>query len=58
MVPQDQHVAVASPGMIREEVVLDSIAINAFYRERSPFRMGLRCQNNGVVERLTGESLP
>ena len=30
MVPQDQQVAVASPGMIREEFVLDSIAIDAF----------------------------
>jgi hypothetical protein len=36
MVPHDQQVAVASPGMIREELVLDSIAINA-YRERSLF---------------------
>jgi len=48
MVPQDQHVAVASPGIIREGLVLDSIAINAFYRE--PFLHGLvRCQNSGVV---------
>jgi hypothetical protein len=27
MAPHDQQVAVASPGMIREELVLDSVAI-------------------------------
>jgi hypothetical protein len=30
MVPQDQQVAVASLGVIKEELGLDSIAINAF----------------------------
>ena len=51
MVPQDQQDGVASPGVIREELVLDSIAINVLTADTHNIRLGLRGQNNGVVER-------